>query len=107
MENLFELWSKAQQLRQNKINFETLNFMGDISSLHAAVTMLQHDVGFSIVPLHVVTNEIKTGRLDIVSSTVKFKHTSEIYIATLKNYTPTARAEVIINTFRKMLKTNP
>lgn len=104
MNNLFAIWKKGHFPAHRVLSFESLKIMGDINSLHGAVTMITHGVGWSVVPIHVVENELKSGIIQIFPGTEKKKIKNEIYVVLLRGHRQTARVKAVFENFRKMKK---
>jgi DNA-binding transcriptional LysR family regulator len=119
MQNLFELWKKAVTPKRRALNFESLNLAGEINSLHGAVTMLSHGVGFSVLPTHVVAQELINREVEVVKfesdrslskrsvtnrSVSDRSVSSEIYICTLVDDEPPARVKAVVAAFFAMKK---
>ncbi len=104
MQNLFEMWKNDHFKGHRALNYESLKIAGDINSLHGAVTMISHGVGWSVVPTHVVGKELETGTVQIFPGTEKKKTKSEIYIVSLNGVTQPARVHTVIEAFRLMKK---
>lgn len=102
MQNLFEVWKRHHFPVSRTFNFEALAIAGDINSLHAAVTMVSHGVGWSVVPLHVVGPELKQGAIQIFPGTEKKKATSEIHIISLSGIRQPARVQTVLDAFFAM-----
>lgn len=104
MNNLFEIWKSGHFPASRSFNYESLLIAGEINSLHGAVTMIAHGVGWSIVPTHVVGPELEQGAVQIFPGTEKKKIKSEIYIVSLKGSRQPARVRAVLDEFQKMKK---
>lgn len=101
LQALFEIWREAVFPKRRTFHFESLRIGGRINSLHGAVTMLSKGVGVSVLPLHVVAEELKDGRLAQVALS-KAPITSEIFLVTLKSVRQPDRVQVVIDAFQEM-----
>lgn len=104
MHNLFETWKRGHFKSSRALNYESLVIAGEINSLHGAVTMISHGVGWSVVPTHVVGKELEIGDVQIFPGTEKRKIKSEIYIISLKGSRQPARVKFVLDAFDKMKK---
>ena len=104
MRNLFEVWKRGHFPKHRGLNYESLLIAGDINSLHGAVTMISHGIGWSVVPTHVVGRELQTGHMQIFPGTEKKKIKSEIYIVSIKGNRRPARVNAVLDAFQKMKK---
>lgn len=102
MQNLFDSWKRVVASKKRSLSFESLAIAGEINSLHGAVTMLSHGVGFSIVPMHVVAQELKRREIEIVHTGTKREVHSEIYIAKLTAAPSLARVRIVLGAFNEM-----
>lgn len=101
MQALFELWRQVALPKRRKLSYESLNISGQINSLHGAVTMLAHGVGWTVLPLHVVDRELKSGKLFQVTIPKKVV-SSEIFLVTLKSLRQPARVQTVMQAFCDM-----
>lgn len=104
MNNLFEIWKRGHFPTSRSLNYESLKIEGEINSLHGAVTMISHGVGWSVVPTHVVGPELESGIVEIFPGTEKKKIKSEIYIVSLQASRQPARVRAVLDAFQKMKK---
>ena len=102
MRNLFEIWKAGHFPSSRSLNYESLLIAGEINSLNAAITMIAHGIGWSVVPMHVVGKELERGEIHVFPGTEKKKIKSEIYIASLKGNRQPARVKMVLDTFQKM-----
>lgn len=102
MRNLFETWKSGHFAASRSLNFESLTIAGEINSLHGAVTMVAHGVGWSILPLHVVGPELEKGVIQVFPGTEKRKIKSEIHVVSLKGSRCPARVRFVLDAFEKM-----
>jgi DNA-binding transcriptional LysR family regulator len=104
MRNLFEIWRADHFPMRRSLNFESLTIAGEINSLHGAVTMISQGVGWSVVPTHVVGNELKRNEVHFFPGTETKKIRSEIHIVSLKGNRQPARVRAVLEAFSKMKK---
>ncbi len=104
MRNLFETWKTGHFNASRALNYESLVIAGEINSLHGAVTMISHGVGWSVVPTHVVGRELEGGEVQVFPGTEKKKIKNEIYIVSLKGFRQPARVKFVMDAFDKMKK---
>ncbi len=104
MRNLFEIWKAGHFPSSRALNYESLSIAGEINSLHGAVTMIAHGVGWSVVPTHVVGNELERNKIHFFPGTEKKKIKSEIYIVSLKGNRQPSRVKAVLEAFYKMKK---
>lgn len=104
MQNLFEIWKSNHFPSSRSLNYESLSIVGEINSLHGAVTMISHGVGWSVVPTHVVGQELEHGEVQVFPGTEKKKIKSEIHIVSLKGNRQPARVKAVLEAFHKMKK---
>jgi DNA-binding transcriptional LysR family regulator len=101
MRALFEIWRQVALPTRRRLTFDSLNIQGRINSLHGAVTMLTHDVGWTVLPLHVVEEELRTGELyhlRVPKKTVQ----SEIHMITLNSIRQPERVRAVMHAFHEM-----
>ena len=99
MRNLFETWKSGHFKASRALNYESLIVAGEINSLHGAVTMISHGVGWSVIPTHVVGTELENGDVQIFPGTEKKKIKSEIHIVSLKGSRLPARVKFVLEAF--------
>jgi DNA-binding transcriptional LysR family regulator len=104
MGNLFDTWKRHYLPKKRNLSSESLKIHGEINSLNGAVTMLTHGMGLSVVPSHVVQQEIKRNQLEILSFGNRTKVQSEICIVQLKDLQQPERVKVVLNEFELIKK---
>lgn len=104
MQNLFDIWKSGHFPNSRSLNYESLSIAGEINSLHGAVSMISHGVGWSVVPTHVVGGELEKKVVQFFPGTEKKKIKSEIYIISLKGNRLPMRVKAVLEAFYKMKK---
>jgi len=102
MQNLFDSWKRVMAAKKRSLSFEALAISGEINSLHGAVTMIFHGVGFAIVPRHVVATELKQHEIEIVRMDIMKEVRSEIFIATIAGANLPSRVQAVLDAFNAM-----
>lgn len=102
MVELFDLWREKQFPRKKKLNAHQLKFTGKINSLHGAIEMLAAGKGLTIVPKHVVGNEIAARKISFWNGNEVKKVESPIFIVTLMDVVQPKRVEYAIGEFLLM-----
>lgn len=99
-EVIAEKWL-SQQGAKFKTASTSLRFSGETNGLRAALLMVSHGMGMTILPRHCMDSFEGKKELKVIEDGLKPSRNT-IYITTLKNYIAPRRVETVIEAFRRM-----
>ncbi|MGE0634181.1 MAG: LysR family transcriptional regulator [Pseudobdellovibrionaceae bacterium] len=100
MRELFDIWKDGQFSRKKKLNSMQLKYAGRINSLHGAIDIMVAGKGLTIVPRHVISEELAAKKIVVWKSSEKIE--SPIFVVTLMDVLQPKRVEFSIAEFLKM-----
>jgi LysR family transcriptional regulator, transcriptional activator of the cysJI operon len=103
MDNLFSQWWRGHFPRSHVPSSDSLRIAGRINSLQAAITMIEHGIGLSVVPKHCVESGLKSKVLRELKLG-KLSTTSDIFIVSVAGVDHPKRVKCVLETFRAMKK---
>ena len=95
-------WFTTHWRRKRVPNSSELNAAGSITHLHGVMTLIENNVGLSILPRHSVESKIKDKKIFVIGPSKKTIK-NKIYIATLKGNHLPKKVEKIISSFISLI----